>query len=81
MICFDGDVMEGIGCEVVFVVGYFGFVNFCWIYDDNLIMIEGNIELVFMENVGECFEVFGWNVVMVEDVNDFEFIDLVFIFF
>ncbi len=70
VVCSDGDIMEGIGCEAASLAGHLNLSNLCWIYDDNEITIEGRTELAFSEDVGARFVSLGWNVVTVEDAND-----------
>lgn len=61
--------MEGIFNEVVLLVGYWGFGKLICLYDDNYILIDGDIEIVFMENVDVCFEVLGWYMIWVKNGN------------
>ena len=70
VVCSDGDIMEGIGCEAASLAGHLKLSNLCWIYDDNQITIEGRTELAFSEDVAGRFESLGWSVVTVEDAND-----------
>lgn len=70
VLCSDGDVMEGVGCEAASLAGHLGLSNLCWIYDDNKITIEGETELAFSEDVAQRFEGMGWNTVTVSDAND-----------
>ncbi|HAN95960.1 MAG TPA: transketolase [Planctomycetaceae bacterium] len=70
VLCSDGDVMEGVGCEAASLAGHLGLSNLCWIYDDNRITIEGETELAFSEDVATRFRGLGWNTVTVEDAND-----------
>ena len=72
VLCSDGDVMEGVGCEAASLAGHLGLSNLCWIYDDNRITIEGETELAFSEDVAKRFQGLGWNTVTVEDANDLE---------
>lgn len=72
VVCSDGDVMEGIGCEAASLAGHLKLSNLCWIYDDNEITIEGRTELAFSENVQGRFKALGWNVINVADANDLE---------
>ncbi|MCC6126873.1 MAG: transketolase [Pirellulales bacterium] len=70
VLCSDGDLMEGVGCEAASIAGHLKLDKLCWIYDDNRITIEGKTDLAFSEDVGKRFEGLGWNVLKVEDVND-----------
>ncbi|MCA9106807.1 MAG: transketolase, partial [Planctomycetales bacterium] len=70
VLCSDGDVMEGVGCEAASLAGHLGLSNLCWIYDDNKITIEGETDLAFSEDVAQRFEGLGWHTVTVEDAND-----------
>lgn len=64
----DGCVMEGIINEVVLFVVYWKFNKFIVIYDDNYNIIDGDIFLVFLEDVGVRFEVLGWNCVVIDNI-------------
>ncbi|MCP3695302.1 MAG: transketolase, partial [Planctomycetaceae bacterium] len=70
VLCSDGDIMEGIGCEAASLAGHLKLSNLCWIYDDNRITIEGETDLAFSEEVATRFEGLGWKTVEVEDAND-----------
>ncbi|MFT5524778.1 MAG: transketolase [Pirellulaceae bacterium] len=70
VLCSDGDLMEGVGCEAASLAGHLKLSNLCWIYDDNNITIEGKTELAFSEDVAKRFEALGWNAVTVENAND-----------
>lgn len=72
VICSDGDVMEGIGCEAASLAGHLKLANLCWVYDDNKITIEGRTDLAFSEDVAGRFESLGWQVITVADANDLE---------
>lgn len=74
-ICSDGDLMEGVGCEAASLAGHLKLSNLCWIYDDNLITIEGSTNLAYSEKVAVKFTALGWNVVSVDDANDLKAID------
>ncbi|MCL4204394.1 MAG: transketolase [Pirellulaceae bacterium] len=70
VLCSDGDLMEGVGCEAASVAGHLKLSNLCWIYDDNRITIEGRTDLAFSEDVAKRFEGLGWNTIRVDDAND-----------
>ena len=69
-ICSDGDLMEGVASEAASLAGHLGLSNLCWIYDSNLITIEGETDLAFDEDVAKRFEAYKWNILHVRDAND-----------
>ncbi|HYC13949.1 MAG TPA: transketolase, partial [Stellaceae bacterium] len=69
-LCGDGCMMEGISSESGSLAGHLGLSKLCWIYDTNLVSLEGPTSLAFTEDVGTRFLGFGWNVVHVRDAND-----------
>ncbi|HIA20743.1 MAG TPA: transketolase, partial [Planctomycetaceae bacterium] len=70
VLCSDGDIMEGLGCEAASIAGHLKLSNLCWIYDDNRITIEGRTGLAFSEQVATRFESLGWQTIEVDDAND-----------
>ena len=66
----DGDMMEGVASEAASIAGHLKLANLCWVYDSNLITIEGGTELAFDENVIERFKAYGWNTILVDDAED-----------
>ncbi len=66
----DGCMMEGVSGEAASLAGHLKLSNLCWIYDNNKITIEGNIDLAFSEDVATRFLGYGWNVTRVGDAND-----------
>lgn len=78
VICSDGDLMEGIGCEAASVAGHLKLSNLCWIYDDNNITIEGECDLAYTEDVATKYQGLGWHTVTVEDANDLDAIRAAF---
>lgn len=79
VLVFDGDLMEGILYEVVLFVGYNKLSKLVVLYDLNDILLDGELNKVFFENIKVCFEVYGWNYLLVKDGNDLEEIDKVII--
>lgn len=78
VICSDGDIMEGIGCEAASLAGHLQLSNLCWVYDDNKITIEGRTDLAFSEDVAGRFEALGWQVITVADANDLSTLSVAF---
>ena len=66
----DGDMMEGVSHEAASLAGTLGLGKLIFLYDDNLISLDGPTELSFTENVYARFEAYGWQVLRVSDGND-----------
>ncbi len=66
----DGDMMEGISHEAASLAGTLGLGKLIFLYDDNLISLDGPTELSFTENVYARYEAYGWQVLRVADGND-----------
>lgn len=67
----DGDLMEGISSESCSLAGHLKLGKLIVLYDDNSITIDGGTDCSFTEDVGKRFEAYGWEVLSVEDGNDF----------
>ncbi|HEY4046169.1 MAG TPA: transketolase, partial [Acidobacteriaceae bacterium] len=70
--CSDGDLMEGVSHESASLAGTLGLGKMIYLYDDNLISLDGPTELSYTEDVTKRFEAYHWHVQMVEDGNDLE---------
>ncbi len=70
VMCSDGDLMEGISHEAASLAGTLALGKMIYLYDDNLISLDGPTELSYTENVTKRFEAYHWHVQMVEDGND-----------
>ncbi|WP_419166609.1 transketolase [Candidatus Palauibacter sp.] len=75
VICSDGDLMEGVSYEAASLAGHLGLGKLLWLYDDNRITIDGDIDLAFSEDVFGRFESMGWHVQRVGDANDLAALD------
>ena len=69
-LCGDGDMMEGVSGEAASTAAHLKLSNLVWIYDSNLITIEGATSLAFSEDVAARFAAYGWHVLHVDDAND-----------
>ncbi len=58
----DGDLQEGVASEAASLAGTLHLGKLIYLYDDNDISIEGNTDIVFMENVAQRFQAYGWHV-------------------
>ena len=71
-ICGDGDLMEGVSHEAASLAGTLHLGKLIFLYDDNLISLDGPTELSFTENVEKRFEAYHWHVQRVADGNDLD---------
>ncbi|HET7345969.1 MAG TPA: transketolase [Acidobacteriaceae bacterium] len=68
----DGDLMEGVSHETASLAGTLALGKLIYLYDDNLISLDGPTELSFTEDVLKRFEAYHWHVQIVQDGNDLE---------
>src|SRR5579875_2521853 len=71
-ICSDGDLMEGISHEAASLAGTLGLGKLIYLYDDNLISLDGPTDLSYTEDVLKRFEAYDWHVQFVSDGNNLE---------
>jgi transketolase len=62
----DGDLMEGVSAEAGSLAGHLGLGNLIFLYDDNLVTIDGPTSLSFSEDVPARFEAQRWHVETVD---------------
>jgi transketolase len=72
VICSDGDLMEGVSHETASVAGTLQLGKMIYLYDDNLISLDGPTDLSYTEDVVERFEAYHWHVQFVDDGNDLD---------
>jgi transketolase len=66
----DGDLMEGISHEAASLAGHLRLGKIIYLYDDNLITIEGCTDITFTEDTLQRFAAYGWHTQSVADGND-----------
>jgi len=71
----DGDLMEGISCEVAQLAGHWRLNKLIVIWDNNKVSIDGPTSLAWSEDVCERFSAFGWYVQHIEDGYNLEEIE------
>jgi transketolase len=71
----DGDLMEGIASEAASLAGHLGLGKLIFLYDDNLISLDGPTSLAFSEDVMARFAAYGWQTLKVADGNDCDAIE------
>lgn len=64
--------MEGILYEICLLVGMLGFGKFIVFWDDNGILIDGEVEGWFIDDILVCFKSYGWEVIDGVDGYDVE---------
>jgi transketolase len=71
----DGDLMEGIASEAASLAGHLKLGKLIYLYDDNLISLDGPTDLAFTEDRLERFDAYGWHTQHVSDGNDLDAIE------
>jgi len=71
----DGDLMEGISAEAASLAGHLQLGKLIYLYDDNLISLDGPTNLAFTEDVLLRFQAYGWHTQRVSDGNDLDAIE------
>jgi transketolase len=74
-LCGDGDLMEGVSHEAAALAGTLGLGKLTFIYDDNLVSLDGPTELSYNDDVLERFKAYHWHVQRVADGNDLKAIE------
>jgi transketolase len=62
----DGDIMEGVAHEAAALAGHLGLSNLTYIYDDNKITLDGNLDECMSEDVGKRFQALGWRTLSID---------------
>ena len=66
-LCGDGDLMEGISAEAASLAAHLELGKLVVLYDSNDISLDGPTSKAFTENVGQRFEAYGWQHILVKD--------------
>ena len=69
-LCGDGDLMEGVSSEAASLAGHLKLDKLIMLYDSNDISLDGPTSKAFTENVGQRFEAYNWQHILVRDGND-----------
>ncbi len=62
----DGDLMEGVASEAASLAGHLRLGNLTYIYDDNKITLDGNLDESMDEDVGKRFDAYGWRTMHID---------------
>ena len=71
----DGDLQEGIASEAASLAGHLKLGKLIYLWDDNLIQLDGPTSTAWSEDVKRRFDAYGWHTSSVADGNDVEAID------
>jgi transketolase len=66
----DGDLMEGVSHEAASLAGTLALGKLIFLYDDNLISLDGPTSLSYTDDALMRFEAYHWHVQRVADGND-----------
>jgi transketolase len=59
----DGDMEEGVGSEAASLAGALKLGKLIYLYDSNRIQQDGPTSASFLENVGQRYQAYDWNVI------------------
>ncbi|MFZ9141640.1 MAG: transketolase [Candidatus Limnocylindrus sp.] len=71
----DGDLQEGIASEAASLAGHLKLGKLIYLWDDNLIQLDGPTSTAWSEDVRKRFDAYGWHTSNVADGNDVAAID------
>ncbi|MEY4388517.1 MAG: hypothetical protein RLZZ432_236 [Chloroflexota bacterium] len=71
----DGDLQEGIASEAASLAGHLKLGKLVYLWDDNLIQLDGPTSTAWSEDVLKRFDAYGWHTSRVTDGNDLAAID------
>jgi transketolase len=62
----DGDLMEGVAAEAASLAGHLRLGNLTYLYDDNQITLDGNLDESMSEDVAKRFDGYGWRTLHID---------------
>ena len=71
----DGDLQEGLASEAASLAGHLKLGKLIYLWDDNLIQLDGPTSTAWSEDVRKRFDAYGWHTSSVADGNDVASID------
>ena len=71
----DGDLQEGLASEAASLAGHLKLGKLIYLWDDNLIQLDGPTSTAWSEDVKKRFDAYGWHTSSVADGNDVASID------
>lgn len=71
----DGDLMEGVSYEAASLAGMLKLNKLIVLYDSNNVCLDGKTNKTFNDNISMRFISLGWNVITVQDGENFSEID------
>src|SRR6202453_3749877 len=74
-LCGDGALMEGVSHEAAALAGMLKLGKLIWLYEDNLISLDGPTSLSYNDDVMERFKAYHWHTQRVVDGNDLKAIE------
>ena len=66
----DGDLQEGLASEAATLAGHLKLGKLIYLWDDNLIQLDGPTSTAWSEDVKKRFDAYGWHTSSVADGND-----------
>ena len=71
----DGDLQDGLASEAASLAGHLKLGKLIYLWDDNLIQLDGPTSTAWSEDVRKRFDAYGWHTSSVADGNDVASID------
>ena len=72
VLCGDGDMQEGVTYEASSLAGHLSPGKLIVLYDSNNVTLDGPLNYSFSEDVKKRYEAMNWQVISVQDGNDYE---------